>query len=109
MPSRPPKQFHHDTTDQDLSNSFSGAHLDKSLRVEAEKIQNLESEINQALEKLDGFESREPKKTESITKKSDSNSNQTEENNEKFLENDSTQPNTSTVTIKKDSLRNFTS
>ena len=108
MPSRPPKQFRPDTTDQDLSNSFSGAHLDKSLRVEAEKIQNLESEISQALEKLDGFESRESKKTESITKKTDSNSNQTEEDNEKFLENDSAQPNNSNVTSKKDSLRNFT-
>jgi hypothetical protein len=105
MPSRQPKQLRSAATDQDLSNSFSVGLMDKSLRAEAEKIQNLESEIDQALEKLDRFESRESKKTESISK----NSNSTENGNEKFLENDSLQPGNSNVTSKKDSLRNFTS
>lgn len=107
MPNQQLKQLRPDTTDQYLNNSFSGAHMDKSLRVEAEKIQNLESEISQALEKLDNFEHRESKKTESISKKS--NSNSIEKDNEKTLENDSVQPNNSNVTSKKDSLRNFTS
>jgi hypothetical protein len=105
LPSRQPKQLRLDTTDQDLSNSFSGGHLDKSLRIEAEKIQNLESEISQALEKLDSFESRESNKTELISKKS----NSTEKGNGQFLENNLGQPNNSNVTNKKDSLRNFSS
>jgi hypothetical protein len=105
MPSREPKQLRSSTTEQDLSNSFSVGQMDKSLRVEAEKIQNLESEISQALEKLDRFEARESKKTESISK----NSSSAENGNEKFLENDSAQPSKSNVTNKKDSLRNFTS
>jgi hypothetical protein len=104
MPSRQPKQLRPDTTDGDLvNNSFSGGNLDKSLRVEAEKIENLESEISQALEKLDSFESR---KSESISKLK---ANSAEKGNEKFLENDSEQFSTHSVTSKKDSLRNFTS
>ena len=106
MPTRQPKQLRPDTLVQDLSKSFSGGHLDKSLQAEAEKIQNLESEISQALEKLDGFESSDSKKSESTSKKSNSNST---EDNEKFLENDSVKSNNSNVTTKKDSLRNFTS
>jgi len=105
LPSRQPKQLRPDTTDQNLSNAFSAGHLGKSLRIEAEKIQNLESEISQALEKLDSFESRESEINESISKKSSS----TEKDNDKFLENDPKQPDTSNVTSKKDSLRNFTS
>lgn len=105
MPSRQPNQLRSGTTDQDLSNSFSVGQMDKSLRVEAEKIQNLESEISQALEKLDKFEARESKKTESISK----NSSSAENGNEKFLENDSAQTSKSNVTSKRDSLRNFTS
>jgi len=104
LPSRQPKQLRPDTTNQVLSNSFSGGHLDKSLRIEAEKIQNLESEISRALEKLDSFESSGSKKTELVSKKSNS-----KENDGQFLENDSGQPDTSNVTNKKDSLRNFSS
>ena len=106
LPSLQPKQLHPDTAYQDLSNSFSGAHLDKSLQVESEKIQNLESEISQALEKLDSFESRESKKTKSISKLK---SNSTEKANNDFLEYDLQQSSNSNVTSKKDSLRNFTS
>ena len=105
LPSRQPKQFRPDTTDQNLSDSFSAGHLDKSLRAESEKIQNLESEISQALEKLDNFETSESKKTESVSRKS----NSIENDNDKFLENDSESSNNSNVTSKKDSLRNFTS
>jgi hypothetical protein len=105
LSSRQEKQLRPDTTDQDLSNSFAGGHLDKSLRVESEKIQNLESEISQALEKLDSFESRESKKTESVSKKS----NSIKKGIDEFVENDSESPNSSNVTSKKDSLRNLTS
>jgi hypothetical protein len=105
LSSRQEKQLRPDTTDQDLSNSFTGGHLDKSLRIESEKIQNLESEISQALEKLDSFESRESKKTESVSKKS----NSIKKGIDEFVENDSESPNSSNVTSKKDSLRNLTS
>ena len=105
LPSRQPNQLRPDTTNQVLSSSFSGVHLDKSLQIEAEKIQNLESEISQALEKLDSFESRESKKTKLVSKKS----NSTENGNGPFLGNDSGQSDTSNVTNKKDSLRNFSS
>lgn len=103
MPSRQPEQLRHDTSDQELVNSsFSGGNLDKSLRVEAEKIQNLESEISQALEKLDSFESI---KSESISKLKTSLK---EKDNEIDLENDSEQPINDNVTSKKNPLRNFT-
>lgn len=105
LPIRQPKQLRLDTTDRDLNNPFSAGRLDKSLRVESEKIRNLESEISLALEKLDSFESRDFKKTESISK----NSKSTEKGNEKILENDSESSNIHNVTSKKDSLRNFTS
>lgn len=104
VPSRQSKQLSPDNSDhQDLvKSSFSGGNLDKSLQVEAEKIQNLESEISQALEKLDSFESR----------KSESNSklktNSTNKHNEIDLENESEQPTTNNVTSKKNPLRNFT-
>ena len=102
MPSRQPNQLRPDTSNQELvNNSISGANLDKSLRVEAEKIQNLESEISQALEKLDSFESR---KFESISKLKTSS---TEKDID--LERDSEQPTNNNVTNKKNPLRNFTS
>lgn len=104
MPSRQSSPLHVDTTDQDLVvNSFGGSSLDKSLRTEAEKIQNLESEISQALEKLDRFESR---KSESKTKLK---SGSTDNGNEILLEGNSEQSDNRNVTSKKDSLRNFTS
>jgi hypothetical protein len=103
MPSRQPKQLRPDTSNQELVNSsFSGGNLDKSLRVEAEKIQNLESEISQALEKLDSFESR---KSESISKLKTSSM---EKDNEIDLESDSEHPTNNNVTSKKNPLRNFT-
>lgn len=103
MPSQQPEQFRHDTSDQEsVNSSFSGGKLDKSLRVEAEKIQNLESEISQALEKLDSFESI---KSESISKLKTSLK---EKYNEIDLENDSEQPINDNVTSKKNPLRNFT-
>lgn len=103
VPSRQPKQFRPDTPDQEfVNNSFSGGNLDKSLRLEAEKIHNLEAEISQALEKLDSFES---KKSESISKLKTSS---TEKYNEIDLENDSEQPTNTNVTGKKNPLRNFT-
>lgn len=103
MPTQQPEQFRHDTSDQELVNSsFSGGKLDKSLRVEAEKIQNLESEISQALEKLDSFESI---KSESISKLKTS---LMEKDNEIDVENDSEQPINDNVTSKKNPLRNFT-
>jgi hypothetical protein len=73
------------------------------LRTEAEKIQNLESEISQALEKLDRFESR---KSESKTK---IKSGSTDNGNEILLEDNSEQSDNRNVTRKKDSLRNFKS
>lgn len=105
LPSRQPNQLRPDATNQVLSSSFSGVHLDKSLQIEAEKIQNLESEISQALEKLDSFESSESKKTKLVSKKS----NSTENGNGPVLGNNSGQRDTSNVTNKKDSLRNFSS
>lgn len=103
MPSRQPRQLRPNTSDQELgNNSFTGGNLDKSLRVEAEKIHNLESEISQALEKLDSFESR---KSESNSKLKTSS---TENDNEIDLENDSEQPTNTNVTGKKNPLRNFT-
>ena len=52
MPSRQPKQLRPDTSDQELVNSsFSGGNLDKFTTGRSKKIQNLESEISQALEK----------------------------------------------------------
>lgn len=102
IPSQQPEQFRHDTSDQEsVNSSFSGGKLDKSLRVEAEKIQNLESEISQALEKLDSFESI---KSESISKLKTS---LTEKDNEIDVENDSEQPINDNVTSKKNPLRNF--
>ena len=105
LPSRQPKQLRPEATDRNFSNSFGSDYQDKSLRVEAEKIQNLESEISQALEKLDSFEIREFKRTESISGlKSDSK----EKENERLLENDS-EHSSNSDTIKRDSLRNFKS
>jgi hypothetical protein len=104
MPSRQPKQLRPDISNQELvNNSISGGNLDKSLRVEAEKIQNLESEISQALEKLDSFESG---KSESISKLK---TNSTKKDNEIDLESDPEQPTKNNVTNRKNPLRNFTS
>lgn len=98
MLTRQPKQSSPDTTYQDLaSTSLGQGNLEKSLHIETEKIKNLESEITQALEKLDSYESR----------KSESKSAET--GNEQILEKNLDQSSTLNVTNKKDPLRNFTS
>ncbi|MFN2434124.1 MAG: hypothetical protein ABR515_01985 [Nitrososphaeraceae archaeon] len=98
MMTRQPKQSSSDTTYQDLaSTSLGQGNLKKSLHMEAEKIKNLESEITQALEKLDNYESR----------KSESKSAET--GNEQILEKNLDESSGLNVTHKKDPLRHFTS
>jgi hypothetical protein len=90
-----PEQTSADTTYQDLARTSLGQeNLEKSLHMEAEKIKNLEYEITQALEKLDSYESRKPKSTET--------------GNEQILEKNLDQSSNLNVTNKKDPLRNFT-
>jgi uncharacterized protein YlxW (UPF0749 family) len=56
----------HGTTDQNYANtSLSQENLDYSLRTEAEKIKKLETEITEALKKLDSYE---PTKSKGIGK-----------------------------------------
>lgn len=98
MLTRQPKQSSSDTTYQDLaSTSLGQGNLEKSLHMEAEKIKNLESEITQALEKLDSYESR----------KSESKSPET--GNEQILEKNLDESGSLNVTNKKDPLRHLTS
>lgn len=53
-----PNRTRHDIIKEDFAkSSLRQENLDYSLRTEAEKIKNLEKEINEALEKLDNFES----------------------------------------------------
>jgi hypothetical protein len=100
MLTRQPKQLGSDTTYQDLVvTSLGQGNLEKSLHVETEKIKNLESEITQALEKLDSYESL---KSES---KSESKSPETGNEQEKNLD----ESGSLNVTNKKDPLRHFTS
>ena len=88
-----PKQTHHDPDHLNLENTpFRRENLDNSLRIEAEKIKKMETEITQALEKLDSYESPKSK----------------EEGNTKSLKSDSDLSRDLSVTNKKDSLRNFT-
>jgi hypothetical protein len=104
MSSRQSKPLRLDTTDKDhIISSFTGSSLDKSLRIEAEKIENLESEISQALEKLDSFEYRKSQSNSNVKPNSNENSG------EMFSESNSEQSDNHNVTSKKDSLRNFTS
>jgi hypothetical protein len=104
MLTRQPKQSSSDTPDQDLaSTSLGQGNLEKSLHMETEKIRNLESEITQALEKLDSYETR---KSES---KSRSESKPPEIVNEQILEKNLDESRSLNVTNKKDPLRNFTS
>lgn len=102
MLTRQHKQSSSHTTYQDLaSTSLGQGNLEKSLHVEAEKIKNLESEITQALEKLDSSESRK------LESKSESNS--PEAGNEQILEKNLDESSSLNVTKKKDPLRHFTS
>jgi len=104
MLTRQPKQSSSDTPDQDLaSTSLGQGNLEKSLHMETEKIRNLESEITQALEKLDSYETR---KSES---KSRSESKPPEIGNEQILEKNLDEFRSLNVTNKKDPLRNCTS
>jgi hypothetical protein len=97
LASQQSKSLRLDAEDQvPKSSPFSSNNLDKSLQIEAEKIENLESEINHALEKLDSFESRKSQSTP-------------ENGNEKFLESKSERSIKNNVTNKKDSMQNFTS
>ena len=99
MLTRQPKLSNPDTTYQDLDSASIGqGNLDKSLHMEAEKIKNLESEITQALEKLDSYESNK-----------DFNSELPETGKGQILENNLDQSSKTKVTNKKDPLRNFTS
>jgi hypothetical protein len=98
MMTRQPKQSSSDTTYQDLaSTSLGQGNLEKSLRMDVENIKNLESEITQALEKLDSYE----------TRKSESKSPET--GNEQILEKNLDESSSLNVTNKKDPLRHFTS
>ena len=102
MMTRQPKQSSSDTTYQDLaSTSLGQGNLEKSLHMDVEKIKNLESEITQALEKLDSYETR---KSES---KSESKSPET--GDEQILEKNLDESSSLNVTNKKDPLRQFTS
>jgi hypothetical protein len=102
MMTRQPKQSSSDTTYQDLaSTSLGQGNLEKSLHMDVEKIKNLESEITQALEKLDSYETR---KSES---KSESKSPET--GDEQILEKNLDESSSLNVTNKKDPLRHFTS
>jgi hypothetical protein len=87
-----PKQTQHDTVHLNLDNtSFRRENLDNSLRIESEKIKNMENEITEALEKLDSYKS---------TKSTDDHN--------KSLKSDSDLSRDLSVTNKKDPLRNFT-
>jgi hypothetical protein len=91
-PTKRPKQTGHDPTRQNFENApFRGRNLDNSLRIEAEKIMKLETEVTQALEKLDSYEST---KLEGINKSG-------------ILKSDLDLSSDLNVTNKKDPLRNF--
>jgi hypothetical protein len=88
-----PKQTQHDLIHLNLENTpFRRENLDNSLRIEAEKIKKMETEITQALEKLDSYESQKSK----------------ENGNNKSLKSDLDLSRDLSVTNKKDPLRNFT-
>jgi hypothetical protein len=92
MPTKQPRQTGHDPTHQNFENSpFRGRNLDDSLRIEAEKIKKLETEVTQALTKLDSYESTKP---EGISK-------------DDILKNDLDLSGDFNAPSKKDPLRNF--
>lgn len=93
-PTKRPKQSEHDPNHQNFENTpFRGRNLDNSLRIEAEKIKKLETEVTQALEKLDSYKST---KSEGINKSG-------------ILKSNLDLSSDLNVTNKKDPLRNFTS
>ena len=86
------KQIHHEPIQLKFEKtSISGANLDSSLRIESEKIKKLETEITQALDKLD---SHDPTKSRGSGIES--------------LKNDLELSRDQNVTNKRDPLRNFT-
>ena len=88
-----PKQTQNDLIHPNFKNtSFRTENLDNSLRIEAEKIKKLETEITLALEKLDSYESTKVKGIE----------------NNESLKNDLNRIRDQNVTNKKDPLRNLT-
>jgi hypothetical protein len=87
-----PKQIQHDTVHLNLDNTpFRRENADNSLRIEAEKIKKMETEITQALEKLDSYKS--PRSIEDA--------------NNKSLKSDLDVSRDLRVTNKKDPLRNI--
>jgi hypothetical protein len=87
------KQTQQDPIQLNLENTpFHQENLDSSLRIEAEKIKKLETEISQALEKLDSYESTKSKGI------ADNESLKSELDLSRDL----------SVTNKRDPLRNFT-
>lgn len=87
-----PKQTQHDPIQPNFENTFiSRENTDRSLRIEAEKIKKLETEITQALDKLDSYELTKSKGT-----------------GIESLKNDLDLSRDQNVTNKRDPLRNFT-
>ena len=110
-----PKQTRPDIIKEEFANSsLRQENLDYSLRTEAEKIKNLEMEINQALEKLDSFESTKsgPKQSKSGTD-ADAESDQKlgrepDSRKEEMVNNNLGSSDKQNVAVKRDPLRNFT-
>jgi hypothetical protein len=72
MPTKQLKQTEHGFAHQNFENThFRGRNVDNSLRIEAQKIKKLETEVTRALEKLDSYEST---KSEVIRKNENLNS-----------------------------------
>ncbi len=93
-PTKRPKQSGHDPNHQNFENTpFRVRNLDNSLRIEAENIKKLETEVTQALEKLDSYKST---KSKGINKSG-------------ILKSNLDLSSDLNVTNKKDPLRNFTS
>ena len=110
-----PKRTRPDIIKEDFANSsLRQENLDYSLRTEAEKIKNLEMEINQALEKLDSFESTksgselQSKPGEELEPESKLKSKiALELGKEEILKNSLGTSDKQNVATKKDPLRNF--
>ena len=92
VPTKQRKQIHHDPIQLNFEKtSISGTNLDNSLRIESEKIKKLETEITQALDKLDSYDPTKSRVTGIESLKNDLE-----------LSRDQNLPN------KRDPLRNFT-
>jgi hypothetical protein len=110
-----PKRTQPDIINEDFADSsLRQENLDYSLRTESEKIKNLETEINQALEKLDSFESTKsgPKQSKPGT---DAHADadhklavEPDSRKGEILNNNSGSGNKNNITVQRDPLRNFT-